>query len=125
MPQQREIRRTENRLLASLVFERERLQPYIANVQLEHGQILGRPGEPIRHVYFPHSAVVSLVSTMEDGRVAETATIGLEGFVGFEGLLADNTFANEAMVQIAGTGIQVEFVRLKEAVQASVRLREH
>src|SRR5712692_1124282 len=29
------------------------------------------------------------------------------------------------MVQIAGTGIQVEFVRLKEAVQASVRLREH
>jgi CRP-like cAMP-binding protein len=126
MPEQRTIRRIENRLLANLSLEeREKLTPYIVNVQLEVGQILGRPGEPIKYVYFPHSGLVSLVSTMQDGRVIETATIGLEGFVGLEGLLAGNTFASEAVVQIAGTGVRVEFARLKEAAQASARLREH
>ena len=43
------------------------LEPYLRQVLLDRGMILHAPGEPIEHVYFPHSGIVSLVTTLRNG----------------------------------------------------------
>src|SRR5687768_15482665 len=38
--------------------------------------------EPLEHVYFPLTAMCSLVTLLEDGGMVEAMAIGREGFVG-------------------------------------------
>src|SRR5207253_2261136 len=58
----------ENRLLAALgLGECAELTPYLHAVELRHGTVLMRPGEPVGYVWFPHSAVVSLTALLADG----------------------------------------------------------
>lgn len=41
-----------------------------------HGLVLYEIGDPIRHVYFPNNALISLVKQMTDGKVVEVGLIG-------------------------------------------------
>jgi hypothetical protein len=43
---------------------------------------LYEPGEELSHVYFPTTAIVSLLYVMENGASAEIAVVGNEGIVG-------------------------------------------
>ena len=73
----------ENQLLAALPSdEYRRLAPYLERVSLSFEQVLYEEGEPIEYVYFPHQAIVSLVSTMQDGSTVEAGIVGNEGMVG-------------------------------------------
>jgi CRP-like cAMP-binding protein len=104
----------ENRLLAALNAEDyNRLRPHLQVVPLDRGQELLEPGEPIRHVYFPHRGVVSLVAAMADGTVAEMTTIGREGVVGFESMAGTDVPVGRAMVQVSGAASRLELVRLR------------
>jgi CRP-like cAMP-binding protein len=104
----------ENRLLAALRTEDyNRLRPHLQVVPLERGRELLEPGEPIRHAYFLHSGVVSLVAAMADGTVAEMTTIGREGVVGFEALAGTDFPVGRALVQVSGTASRLELVRLR------------
>src|SRR5215204_4051472 len=47
-------------------------------VEVEARQVLQEPGIPVLYAYFPETAVVSLVSTMETGASAEVALVGHE-----------------------------------------------
>jgi hypothetical protein len=47
----------------------------------------------VEQIYFPHNAVISLVAMMQDGRTAETGTLGREGFTGSETMLGNNSTA--------------------------------
>jgi len=76
--------KTRNRVLLALrpdarAFLEERQTPR----PLRTGAVLFRDGEPRSHAIFPHEGVVAIVARMADGRRAELAAIGLEGFVGF------------------------------------------
>src|SRR5687768_207655 len=51
-------------------------------VYLTKRQVIYEQGEPIMHVYFPCSAVISLIMVMENGAGVEVATIGNDGFLG-------------------------------------------
>jgi CRP-like cAMP-binding protein len=62
--------------------EHERLQPYIEGVVLQAGARLFDAGAPLRHVYFPTTAVISLVASMRDGASMEVAVVGNEGVAG-------------------------------------------
>lgn len=71
-----------NRLLATLSSDDCRwLEPYLERVDLPRGTVLAEEGEVLSHTYFPHTAVVSLVWPLKDGRVVEMATFGREGLV--------------------------------------------
>src|SRR5687767_12489581 len=58
--------------------------------------------EPISHVYFPLSGLISIVVNLEDGGTIETLTIANEGFTGMPLLLGQMTSSRDAFVQIAG-----------------------
>lgn len=60
----------------------ERLLPFLERVPLAVGQVLCQAGEPMRHIYFPTDAIVSLLYTIKDGSALEIAVVGNEGLVG-------------------------------------------
>jgi len=71
-------------------------------VTLQAGTVLYDVGEPIKHMYFPRTALVSLVGLTADGRGTEVAMIGPEGFLGVPVLLGAITQPYEATIQIGG-----------------------
>ena len=91
-----------NLLLALLpAAERERLLPHFGRAELARGDILGEPDVPLRHLYFPTSAVVSLLVPSERGPSTEIALTGREGAVGV-GLVLGMPNASCAVVHVAG-----------------------
>jgi hypothetical protein len=75
-----------NRLLQLLDTDaRAALSPVA--VSLQSRDVLYEPGTPSLYAYFPVSAVISLVPTIEDGASSEVALIGREGMVGLSGVL--------------------------------------
>ena len=107
------LKSIENRLLAALpVEEYQRLIPHMERVSLPFQKVLYEPTEPIRHVYFPHQGIVSLVATMLNGSTVEVGLVGNEGMVGIPVFLGGNTTTNRSFVQVAGDGTRMESLRL-------------
>ena len=108
-----------NLLLASLPVEAlARIRPHLECVRLKQGEPLFGPDEPIRHVYFPETAVISLVCRLSDGRSVEVGTAGCEGMVGLTLLFAEEAAAVSAFTQIPGVASRMngeEFTRLAAA----------
>ncbi|MFZ0470330.1 MAG: Crp/Fnr family transcriptional regulator, partial [Thiogranum sp.] len=62
----------QNRLLAALpATDYARLSPHLEALQMPFGHIIHESGGPLRHLYFPTTAIVSLLHVMEDGASAE------------------------------------------------------
>ncbi|MEP0800152.1 Crp/Fnr family transcriptional regulator [Funiculus sociatus GB2-M1] len=107
-----------NRLLATLLEpEYQRLVPHLEHVSLPLGQVLHKRGESIEYVYFPHRAIVSLLSTPEEGSKVEVGLVGNEGVVGIPNILGDNIAATTAMVQLAGSGMRIKASLIKSEFQ--------
>jgi CRP-like cAMP-binding protein len=98
-----------NKLVAALpASDYERLLPHLKLVSLPLRQVLYEAGEPITHIYFPDKAVVSIVTTMEDGSTVEVGIVSNEGMVGIPVILGGNATTTKAFVQIAGFGMQID-----------------
>lgn len=92
-----------NQLLASLPPEvTDVLQSRIESVDLEAGAVLYEAGTALRHVYFPVTAVVSLVSPLQDGACAEVAVVGPEGVAGVCAFMGGGMALSSAVVQSPG-----------------------
>ena len=77
------LEETRNHILIRLSSqERITLAPYASLVSLRAGDILLEPEAPVERVYFPNTAVLSVVTIMEDGRSVESDTIGHESAIG-------------------------------------------
>ena len=92
-----------NQLLAALPPEasnaaRSRLEA----VALTTGTLLYEAGTVLRHVYFPVTSVVSLVSPLRDGSCAEVAVVGHEGVVGVCAFMGGGKALSSAVVQHPG-----------------------
>ena len=89
-----------NRLLAALPpADYARILPSLTVVPLKLKDILHKPGEPIREVYFPGGGFCSMLTVLEDGGMVEIATIGREGMVGSSAVLDGTPVTSAAMVQ--------------------------
>jgi len=66
------------------------------------------------HVYFPTTAIVSLLYVMEDGASAEIAVVGNEGIVGISLFMGGESTPSRAVVQSAGKGLRLKAQVLKE-----------
>jgi hypothetical protein len=60
----------------------ERGRPQLELVEMQLGQVVNESGAMRSHVYFPTTAVVSLLYVLENGASAEIALVGHEGIVG-------------------------------------------
>ena len=97
-----------NHLLAALpVAELQRWLPQIESVELPLGQILYESGNTLSHVYFPSTAIVSLLYVMENGQSAEIAVVGNEGIVGISLFMGGDSTPSRALVQSAGRGFRL------------------
>jgi CRP-like cAMP-binding protein len=105
---------SENRLLAALSDEEyERLAPHLEEVSLAHGQTLFMPDEQLHHVHFLTTAVVSLLTDLEDGTGMEVGLVGREGLAGISAILGGNE-TKVATVQAAGMSLKLSAARLRE-----------
>jgi CRP-like cAMP-binding protein len=97
-----------NRLLAVLPEdERERLFSHLEPVSMKLGQVVYESGSRQDYVYFPTTAIVSLLYVMEDGASAEIAVVGKEGIVGISLFMGGETTASRAVVQSAGAAFRL------------------
>jgi CRP-like cAMP-binding protein len=98
----------QNRLLATLPAEvRERLFPHLQLTRLALGQTLYDAGAVLQSAYFPTSAIISILYTMENGSRGEIAVVGNDGFVGVSLIMGGETTSNKAVVQSEGYGYRV------------------
>ena len=92
-----------NRLLAALPpADYKRIAALLDVVSLKLKRVLHKPGEPIRHVYFPGNGFCSILTVLEDGNMVEVATIGNEGMVGTSMVLDGSPPVSTTMVQGEG-----------------------
>ncbi|WP_250475123.1 Crp/Fnr family transcriptional regulator [Caballeronia sp. GAFFF1] len=85
-------------------------QAIATDLQLVHlcaGQLLCDSGNRILHVYFPTTAVITMLHTMENGSCVEVAAIGCEGMTGLPVLTGGNTMPTRVEVQHAGAAYRV------------------
>lgn len=100
---------SKNRLLAALPSEEyKRLLPDLESVYLPHKQVIYEANEPIKYVYFPTDAVISLINLMENGAGVEVGTVGREGMVGIPVFLAGDRSVNQAVAQIPGNAVRMK-----------------
>jgi len=71
------------------------------------GQVVYESGSRQDYVYFPTTAIVSLLYVMEDGASAEIAVVGKEGIVGISLFMGGETTASRAVVQSAGAAFRL------------------
>ena len=103
-----------NRLLAVLPeSEWQRWQAQIDHVQLSLGAVLYESGGAMSHVYFPTTAIVSLLYVMEDGASAEIAVVGNEGIVGISLFMGGGSTPSRAVVQSAGYAFKLSAQAMK------------
>lgn len=113
------LQHQNNRLLAALApVDFAYLEPDLAIVRLQRGQILYEAGEAIQHTYFPHDAMVSLVTIMQDGKSVEMATFGSEGLFGLVSAFVTRQSFGRYIVQLSGAASQVELSRMHAAMAA-------
>jgi CRP-like cAMP-binding protein len=105
---------SKNRLLAALPeAEWQRWLPQLNLVEMPLGEVLYESGGTLSHVYFPTTAIVSLLYVMENGASAEIAVVGNEGLVGVSLFMGGESTPSRAVVQSAGQGIRLEARSMK------------
>lgn len=105
----------QNHLLAALPeAEWQRWLPQLEWADMPLGQVLYESGRPLSHVYFPTTAIVSLLYVMEDGASAEIAVSGNEGIVGISLFMGGESTPSRAVVQSAGQGYRLRAATMLE-----------
>ena len=98
----------QNWLFKSLPLpEWERLLPYIQPFDMPLGLVLSESGDKLAHVYFPTTAIVSLLYGLENGASAEIAVVGNEGCVGISLFMGGKSTLTSAVVQSAGSSYRI------------------
>lgn len=114
MPDDR-INPTKNLLLDMLSAEElERLRPHLEHVSFKLGQVIYESGGPQHHIYFPTTAIISLLYMMENGTSAEMGVAGNEGLVGIALFMGGDTAPNRAVVQSAGDALRLKMKVLQD-----------
>ena len=103
-----------NRLLQVLPQDAwSRLSPHLEPTDLQLGSVLYESGATMEHVYFPTTAIVSLLYVMADGASAEIAKVGFEGVVGVSLFMGGDSTPSRAIVQSSGQALRLPAEVLK------------
>ncbi len=100
---------SQNRLLAALPpHEYRRILPRLQPVTFALGEVVYEFGGQLDYVFFPTNSIVSLLYTMENGSSAEMGLTGNDGVVGIALFMGGGTMPNRAVVQSAGSALQMK-----------------
>jgi CRP-like cAMP-binding protein len=91
-----------------------RWQPHLEWSDMPLGQVLYMSGDAPQHVFFPTTAIVSLLYVSEGGSTSEIAVVGREGLVGVSIFMGGGSTPSRAVVQSAGRGLRLSSRVVKE-----------
>ena len=104
-----------NHLIAALpADEFIRIKPNLEPVSLSLGQVIYESGEQLEYIYFPTSAIISLLYIMENGSTAEIGMAGKDGLVGIALYMGGSTTPSRAVVQSAGNAFRMRSQALND-----------
>ena len=110
----------KNRLLARLPdAEWQRWVPHLDWVDLPQGRVLHESGRTLDHVYFPTTAIVSLLNVTQDGASTEIAVVGNEGVVGIALFMGGESTCSRAVVRSAGFGFRLKARPMRDEFERS------
>lgn len=116
--------RIENRLLSALPrADYRKLLPDLRRVELRLTDELYQPGATVRHVYFPNSGIVSLLSTAQNHSSLEIGVVGNEGMAGVNVFLGVAVSRHRALVHGQGSAMRMSAATLRRHVAQSAALR--
>ncbi len=102
-----------NRLLNGLPrATQHRLRKQLKEVVLSQRDSLHEPGKAMRYVYFPETAMISLLAVIKGGDRMEVASIGREGMVGLTAFLGAKKSMRRAICQMEGTAWRLSTAEL-------------
>jgi CRP-like cAMP-binding protein len=105
----------KNQLLAALPeAELQRWLPHLEHVDMRLGEVLYEAGSTLSHVYFPTTAIVSLLYVMKNGESAEIAVVGNDGVVGISLFMGGDSTPSRALIQSAGGAYRLTAQLMKE-----------
>ena len=108
MPPTPKLRDSGNDLLDRLpADEFDALQPTLQRMSLTIKQVVHQSGVDLVHVYFPTTALISLLTVLRDDDPVEAATVGRDGFVGLAASLGIMASPHRAICQMTGDSLRV------------------
>lgn len=120
----RKTARSENYLLSSLPrADYQRLVPDLKCVELKLSDVLYQAGATVRHVYFPNSGVISLLSAAQNRTSLEVCVVGNEGIAGVNIFLGVARSRHRALVQAQGSAMCMSAAALRRHAETSAPLR--
>jgi CRP-like cAMP-binding protein len=116
---------TFNHLLAGLPQPlRGRLIGRFEPIELQSEEVLCRPGQRMRHVFFPTSSFISLILPLDGHMGLEVGLVGNEGMLGISLMLGVEAAPTHALVQGAGSALRMEASAFLKELQRNPPLRE-
>jgi len=110
----------QNNLLKNIAkADFDQLEPYLEFVEMPKGQILCESGSVVTHVYFPTTALVSILYESQDGNSVEVALVGNEGMLGIASFMGGDSMPRTLVVQNAGYGYRLKAPIIKQAFNSS------
>jgi CRP-like cAMP-binding protein len=113
-----------NRLLGAMeAASRARIAPHLEPLVLKLGDVVCEAGGVLKHAYFPQSAVLSLLTVLENGSAIETANIGREGAFGLFAAMYSRVSFNRCLVQFEGGMVRCPIDFLQSEFEHSEHVR--
>lgn len=114
-----------NHLLAALPEdELGRIKKNLEPVTFPLGEVVYESGELLEFIYFPTTAIISLLYIMENGSTAEIGMTGNDGLVGIALFMGGSTTPNRAVVQSAGNAFRLRSRDLKSEFQLAGKFQQ-
>lgn len=119
-------RSDENRIIASLNSTAYQLfLSQLERVTLSLSEVVYEPGDHIDYVYFPETAVFSMLCTMEDGGTVEVGPVGREGMVGLNIFFGAATTPTQLVIHVAGTALRMDAELFRQELRSERSAMPH
>lgn len=99
------------------------LKPHLEKVQIKLRQAIAERGRPLCYVYFPQTAVLSVLALMQDGAAVEVGTVGSEGLAGIDVLVGSEQAVDTIICQIEGDALRMPAAAFRQAIDGDTPLR--
>jgi CRP-like cAMP-binding protein len=114
-----------NLLLAALPGQdRQHLLARCEQINLLHADVLCKPGERIRHVYFPTAGFISEIARIDARASLEVGLVGNEGMLGISLMLGVDAAPLHALVRGSGSAWRMDAIAFRHEVKHSTVLQQ-
>jgi CRP-like cAMP-binding protein len=114
-----------NKILAALPrLDYQRLLPGLEVVELNAGEVLCEPGDTFRYVYFPTSALLSLLNLVDSKDVFSVALMGREGMIGMASVMGSALSPFRVVVLGSGSALRMKVKAFVQEFRSNELLRD-